>query len=307
MSKSISNSKFHSVSWKNSRAHWLVFKITSTFIFAFVLFTVIPIRLEAGNQKITDADVLSTTRKNANYIKRKHIRFYQLSIEVGNEKFFLSIFTKQGHNNQKYLVVHDSEDAAFDAGLRAIKHGGTFIALENNENRNLYSFGEKSGPTHQDPNRMFNKDNPYWPVAKKILELLKPSPENMIITLHNNKPGGNFDLDHIQHWKNISVVSWEDPDHRSMIWIPGSTPTPNHETLLEIKTYKKSGLNVIYEYVPQNQRGDGSLSVYSSKHNIPYRNNEVEAGIRGNRRSELKSRRTQIHYLNKLRKYHHLK
>jgi len=307
MSKSISNSKFHSVSWKNNRVHWLFFKITGVFIFAFVLFTVIPIRLEAGNHKTTDADVLSTTRKNANYIKRKHIRFYQLSIEVGNEKFFLSIFTKRGYNNQKYLVVHDSEDAAFDAGLRAIKHGGTFIALENNENRNLYSFGDKSGPTHQDPNRMFNKDNPYWPVAKKILELLDATSRSMIIVLHNNKPGGNFNLGHIQNWENISVVSRKDPDDRSMIWIPGPTPVPNRDISREIQACKKVDLNVVYEYVPENKRGDGSLSVYSAKHCIPYRNIEVEAGIRGNRKSELKSRRRQIKYLNTLRKYHHLK
>ena len=62
-------------------------------------------------------------------------------------------------------------------------------------------------------------------------------------------------------------------------------------------------MNVVYEYVPQSERGDGSLSVYSSQHNIPYRNIEVEAGVRGDRKSELKSRRKQLKYLKAVRKY----
>ncbi len=307
MSNNISHSKPRFAKGKYTGAYEQFLNIKAVFILAFIFVVFIPIYLKAENQKTVDADVISTTRKNTNFIKRKHIRFYQLSVKVGKEKFLISVFTKQGHNSQKYLVIHDSEDAAFDAGLRAIQHGGMLIALENNENRSLYSFGKKGGTTGQDPNRMFNKDNPYWPVAKKILELLDATSGSMIIALHNNKPGGNFNLGHIQKWKNISVVSREDPDSRSMIWIPGPTPTPNRDISREVQAYNNSGLNVVYEYVPENSRGDGSLSVYAAKHCIPYRNIEVEAGVRGNRRSELKSRRTQIKYLNALRKYHHLK
>ena len=277
------------------------------YIFFLVLGLAASGSLEAGNKMVKDADVLSPTRKNYRFIKRKHIQYQTVRVPVGDQEFLISVFTKKGPDTQKYMNIHDSEDAAFDAGLRAIKHGGTFVALENNEDRALYSFGEKKGSTGQDPNRMFNKDNPYWPVAEKILELLDASSKKLIIVLHNNKPGGNFRIDTIATWKNISTVSGADPDPRSMVWIPGITPKPNRKITAEIQYYKSHRMNVIYEYVPKNQRGDGSLSVYSSKHNIPYRNIEVEAGIRGNRKSELKARRRQIKYLNALREYHGLK
>lgn len=229
------------------------------------------------------------------------------SMRVGSQLFYLNIFTKKGRQHQKYMVIHDSEDAAFDAGLRAIKHGGTLVALENHEQRALYSYGKISGSTGQDPNRMFNKDNPYWPVAEKILELLDASSKNLIIVLHNNTPEGNFRIDTIATWNNISVPAAVDKDRKSMVWIPGKTPAPDLPTRAEIKYYARHKMNVVYEYVPIDQTGDGSLSVYSTKHDIPYRNIEVKAGIRGNRKSELQARHRQIRYLKRLRKYHGLK
>ncbi len=291
----------------NNNTSGLILRSTRI-IFTILLFIMtLSNSLKAQSQKVTDADVTSPTRKNAPFIKRQHIQSYQVRINVGNEIFVISVFKKAGKNTQKYIVVHDSEDAAFDAGLRAIKHGGTFIALEDHEGRPLYSYGNEQGATRQDPNRMFNKDNRYWPVAQKILTLLKTSPRKMVIALHNNKPGGNFRLDTIATWKNISIASHADKDIRSLVWIPGSTAEPNEKTAEEIAFYKKKKMNVIYEHVPAGQRGDGSMSVYFSKQGIPYRNIEVEAGIRGNRKSERKARRKQIRYLNVLRQYHRVK
>ena len=273
-----------------------------------LLFILVPANdLQAQIRKITDADLTSPTRKNAAFIQRYHIRPSQITIQQGNQQFLITILKKTGKNRQKYIVVHDSEDAAFDAGLRAIKHGGTLIALENHEERALYSYGNKKGTTRQDPNRMFYKDNPYWPVAQKILMLLATSPQQMVIALHNNKPGGNFRLDTIATWKNISIASHADKDLRSLVWIPGPTVNPDKKTTKEIAFYQKKKMNVVYEYVPAGQRGDGSMSVYFTQHGIAYRNIEVEAGIRGNRKSEHKSRRKQIRYLNRLRRYHGLK
>jgi hypothetical protein len=254
-------------------------------------------------QSVPDADILSPTRRNKQFIQRERIHVRQVTVDVGKQRFVINVFSKKGTKSQTFVVVHDSEDAAFDTGLRAIKHGGTFIALENHEGRPLFSYGSDAGVTHQDPNRMFNKDNPYWPVAKKILELLNGSPHRMIFTLHNNKPGGNFRIDTIATWKNISILSHADKDKRSLVWIPFSQPHPDKKLADEIAFYKKKRMNVVCEYVPENERGDGSLSVYASKHAIPYRNIEVEAGVRGNRHSELKSRRKQMRYLRNVRKY----
>ncbi len=307
MSKIFTYSMHRSTSKQNDMMQQLFLKGSGVLIIFFALLVAIPTRVEAANKRISDADVLSPTRKNAKFIKRKHIRTSQVMINVGNERFVINVFKKDGPNKQKYIVIHDSEDAAFDTGLRAIKHGGTLIALENKENRLLYSFGKKKGPTHQDPNRMFNTDNRYWPVAKKLLELYGISSKGLIIVLHNNKPDGDFRLDSIATWNNITIASHADKDVRSLVWIPGTTAEPNVKTGKEIAYFQKKKLNVVYEYVPQNPRGDGSLSVYAAKHGIPYRNIEVKAGIRGDRKSELKSRRKQIRYLNVLRRFHGVK
>ncbi len=307
MSKIFTYSRHRSSSEQYDMIQQLFLKGSGALIIIFALLVAIPTHVEAANKRISDADVLSSTRKNAKFIKRKHILTFQVIVDVGDERFVINVFKKDGPNKQKYIVIHDSEDAAFDTGLRAIKHGGTLIALENKENRLLYSFGKKEGLTHQDPNRMFNTDNRYWPVAKRLLELYGISSKGLIIVLHNNKPGGNFRLDTIATWNNITIASHADKNVRSLVWIPGATAEPNTKTGKEIAYFQKKKLNVVYEYVPQNQRGDGSLSVYAAKHGIPYRNIEVEAGIRGNRKSELKSRRKQIKYLNALRRYHGLK
>ena len=285
----------------------LLLKSSGVLLPLFVFLIVLPGHLKAQNQKVVDSDVTSPSRENAQFIKRHHIQSSQAFVNVGEETFVMSVFKKAGKDTQKYIVVHDSEDAAFDAGLRAIKHGGTFIALENHESRPLYSYGRKKGSTHQDPNRMFYPENHYWPVAQKVASLLDAPSMKLVIALHNNKPGGNFRLDTIGTWKNITIASHADKDLRSLVWIPGSTLKPNEKTAEEISYYKKKRMNVIYEYVPAGQRGDGSMSVYYAKNGIVYRNIEVEAGIRGNRKSERKARRKQIRYLNVVRQYHGVK
>lgn len=78
--------------------------------------------LPKTTETISDPDVFSPTRRNAEFIKQNNIKARVEIIQVENEQFKINIFTKKGKNQQKYLVVHDSEDAAFDTGLRAIKN-----------------------------------------------------------------------------------------------------------------------------------------------------------------------------------------
>src|SRR6056297_328833 len=262
--------------------------------------------IEAGSEQIQDRDVHSPTRNNAEFIKKNNNKIFQESVEIEEDKFYINIFTRSGPNTQKYLVIHDSEDAAFDTGLRAIKNGGALIALENRNGRNLYSFGANKGDTGQDPNRIFDKDSHYYPLARKILELLGESSGEMVIALHNNKQDGNFSLDDLEKQENISTLSKEDPDHKSMILIPGSTSEPDQRTHSEVRYYRDQGLNVVYEYVPEDEPGDGSLSHYATRKGLLYRNLEAPAPVRGDQKSEARSLEKQTRYLEVIRKYYSL-
>ncbi len=226
--------------------------------------------------KIKDNDFFA--RGNQEFIEKHKIEIEQTFFEIGKEKFLINILSKKGPNNQKYFICHDSEDASFDTALRAIENGGQIIALGNNENRFLYSYGEKKGINKQDPNRMFDKNNPYWPLAEKILDLLRLNENEKIIALHNNSSHGSFHLDNIKNWPNISVMSEKDPDKKSLIWLPGLDKAPSEDLKDQIEYYKNQGLNVVYEYVPENKIGDGSFSMYAAKNNINYINIETEIG-----------------------------
>lgn len=189
------------------------------------------------NLKVEDEDFF--LRGNREIIEKYEIKVEQKFIEIGQEKFLINILSKEGPNNQKYFICHDSEDASFDTAIRAIKNGGEVISLGNDENRFLFNYNEPKGLTNQDPNRMFSENNPYWPMAEKVLDLLESENKEMIIALHNNSPHGNFHLDNIKNWRNISIMSEEDPNKKSLIWIPGLEENPSDELLEEIEYYKK--------------------------------------------------------------------
>lgn len=224
--------------------------------------------------KFRDADI--EARGNKALIAEHQIKMRQQIVEINKLKFIINIYYKEGAptNAPRYLVLHDSENVAFDTALRAITKGGVLVALDNRETRNLYSAGAKPLPTWQDPNRMFNPANKYWPVAKKILELLNASQQNPLISLHNNV-GVGYRMPQLKHRKNVFIQSDRDKDG-NMVWIPGSSAFLSPELLAEIQKYRDQGLNVVYEDAPKLIEGDGSLSVYSANNDIPYRNVEIE-------------------------------
>ncbi|PLX27362.1 hypothetical protein C0583_03545 [Candidatus Parcubacteria bacterium] len=262
--------------------------------------------LDPANMEQVDEDIVSVTRENLGFIQENDIKVFQDEFWIGDEMFLINILEKKGRNTQKYFVPHDDEDTAFDAGLRAIKHGGVLIALENNGERNLFSFGEQYGPNKQDPNRMFFEENHYWPLAERIKDLLFEVNEDLVITLHNNKPKGDFHLGEIETWNNIDILSRLDPNEKSMIWIAGNTQAPNRDVERELEYYKDFGLNVVYEFVPENSESDGSLSMYSVLNGRKYRNIEIMSGKKGDKESEQEARQKQIKYLDTLRNFYAL-
>lgn len=133
------------------------------------------------NYKIVDNDLLS--RDNLALVNRYQVDYQYQAVTSHGKQYRLGQFSKSTVNltNQptltpvltKFLVLHDSEDAAFDSGLQTIaQSGGTLWVLENKENRNLYDFASDQ-LTHSDPNRMF------WQLSDPLLTSKPVSDKSM--------------------------------------------------------------------------------------------------------------------------------
>ncbi|MEI6296504.1 MAG: hypothetical protein WCO84_02540 [bacterium] len=246
-----------------------------------------------------DADMMN--RGNFEFIVKNKIDFKSEVFVLEKKKFKFSVFSKMGSKDIRIIVCHDSENIAFDVGLRAIKDGGVLLAFENGEFRNLYDFGAHA-QTHQDPNRIFYEDGPYWPLANRVLSVIfsgKNRRDEVLIALHNNNPRGDFGITNLKKKKEICVESSLDTDEKNLIWLSGEDKTSGKFTK-EINFYKKSRLNVVYERIDDGSKG--SLSNYTARKRIPYVNIEVRSGR--DREGEKGAIASQTHYLDKVRTFH---
>lgn len=213
--------------------------------------------------------------RNKKQIERNGISYKQEQFEFKGRIIVLGIFEKTmegpASQPQNYLVLHDDENTAFDAGIRAIAlHGGRLIALENKERRNF--------PGGIDTNRIFAASDENYPVAEKILALLGNS--GPIISLHNNRGGAI-----LPNYKNTHVFTAQkekDPAKiHDMVWISGTTPFEQIDTRKDLKNeidhYVAKGLNVVYEYVPPGGNDD-SLSNWAALNARAYYNVEIRRG-----------------------------
>lgn len=213
--------------------------------------------------------------RNKKQIERNGISYRQEQFEFKDRTIVFSVFEKTmegpASQPQNYLVLHDDENTAFDAGIRAISlHGGRLVSLENKERRNF--------PGGIDTNRIFAASDEYYPVAEKILALLGSS--GPIISLHNNRGGAI-----LPNYKNTHVFTAKrdkNPAHiHDMVWISGTTPFEQIDTRKDLKNeidhYVAEGLNVVYEYVPP-EGNDDSLSNWAALNARAYYNVEIRRG-----------------------------
>lgn len=158
------------------------------------------------NYKITDNDLLA--RGNLPVVTQAQVDFQYQTVLTNGKMYQLGKFTKATDDlknakstSVQYLVLHDSEDAAFDSGLQKIANdGGTLWVLENQENRNLYDFASQS-LTHSDPNRMFwrltAEDFPAADKAKLVESHSHSQSQNNEVKTNANAEFANYVLEQL--------------------------------------------------------------------------------------------------------------
>lgn len=192
-----------------------------------------------------------------------------------------------------WFVPHDNENAAFQAGLWAVRaYGGVLIAIE--EARSVDGPDSRMNPDVAygqpiDPNRNFRDDSAY---AAAILSDLG-TPPRMIVALHTNEPGYSLSSstcappDATYTGKGeISVLLCSDlyTPRRSVSgrWPYDDTDSVAIVSYLGDRTPMSgfcarglwdADMNIMFEHVVQS---DGSLSNYALFHGQPYVNFETQ-------------------------------
>lgn len=190
-----------------------------------------------------------------------------------------------------YLNLHDDENTSVRAALDVIRqHGGRVFELKHSGARNV-TF-ELDGIKYEfDPNRMFNDQGAaaslkrFGPVsdaaisavssfADATLQQIMPPESNLVVTLHNNERSGYSVLSYLADGSfasealHVHVGEGIDPDDFYFI-----TDLDLYDQL------RQADLNVVLQDNIQ-VTDDGSLSVWSAQHQLPYVNIEAQDGHR---------------------------
>lgn len=246
-------------------------------------------------------------RGNRQWVVDNDISYRYYHYPINERMFTVAVFQKAPLGNTRYLVLHDSENAAFDAGLRAIADGGLLVALENNEHRNLYDQRHRTR-LPIDPNRIFQTDNPYLPLAMHLLYALQLDNDSQLIALHNNSPNSAFGMDNLNHYGNTKPLCQNDGEPKNLYWfaVPSSPSkqeyTNNTPTLYQVLC--QHPINLAIELAPSIADGDGSLSIYTTNKGMDYVNIEIKAGDKagdkGDPQSEQHAMNEQLRYIHQL-------
>ena len=197
-----------------------------------------------------------------------------------------------------WILPHDNENAAFDAGVHAlITYGGGLLAVDTGGSRNF------SG---QDPNRNFGTSRaesrtcraqrrPAPVFTRAVLDHYragKRKGRGPYLALHNNGDGhagsggyGNISMalggPGLSHWPGASSGSRALRDEDNLVFMAGTRPLGGDPAMRQrVAALNRAGLNVIYKHVTADNF-DCSLSDYIARHRLgEYYNIETQHGAR---------------------------
>ena len=205
------------------------------------------------------------------------------------------ITSRRRPNGPLWVVPHDNENAAFAAGLTAVRTwGGTFIAVDTGPedetgaaryNRDIAD--DIMDRERIDPNRAFTDAYPLY--VKQVLARRRPG--QPVIALHTNLPGFSAELpacDTQQHGSGAGTISirlcsdlyrptpsrsqrWPFDDEDTVAIAPVLAANPDTPTWCEA-AMRDADFNMIQERVGSS---DGSLSNYAVARALPYVNFET--------------------------------
>jgi hypothetical protein len=197
-----------------------------------------------------------------------------------------------------WVLPHDNENAAFDAGVHAVlTYGGGLLAIDTGGSRDLHG---------QDPNRNFStsraesrvcgaRHRPAPVFTRAILDHYHTEGRKArgpYLALHNNGNGhagnggyGNISMyrtgPSLSHWPGAAVGSRALRDEDNLIFMAGTRPVAADPVARRrIAALNRAGLDVVHKQVSA-RNFDCSLSDYIARHRLgEYYNIEAQHGAR---------------------------
>lgn len=228
------------------------------------------------NPRRGDRDI----RRNARGLAKHCIRLHKIREAGKTWQIFEIGGTRPG---PLWAVLHDNENAAFDAAVTGLnRYGGRIVAIEAGERRNFRG---------QDPNRNFGikrcRNQRGSGVKYTTFMMMLVDQSTGVVGMHNNANGyaGGGGAGHINVFRESRVLIGHPSRHArgafkdgdNFILIPGRGKARRHHNR-RIAKLNKSGIHAVYEQVMA-RANDCSMSnhivLYSNRN---YVNIEVEHG-----------------------------
>lgn len=216
-------------------------------------------------------------------------------------------FNSQKSPHVNWLVIHQDEKDAIDVMRWAVKtFGGNSYLIQNKNRPHKRILKEIRGRNYfyYDPNRIFTdigirktlahcnrhvkriKRTGYQILKSQIrqgfVRFLPLNRKTYLVALHNNDKRSSISV--LDYYRKKGFFIFRNPKEQIKNFVI-VTQKEDFEILM------KNGINVVWQYVVNDQNNDGSLSIYCSQNKIPYIN--IEA-VYGDKESQKKM--TQIVY-----------
>ncbi len=239
-------------------------------------------------------------RRHLRALRRAPICYRRQEVREGGHHwvFHLLEHTKAA-DGPFWVLPHDNENTAFDAGVHALlTYGGGLLAVDTGGRRSHFG---------QDPNRNFSSSRaesrlcgaqrrPAPVFTRAILDHYragKRKGRGPYLTLHNNGDGhsgnggyGNISMARVElglsRWPGAAIGSRALRDEDNLVFMASTRPAASDPaTRRQIAALNRAGINVIHKRVTSGNF-DCSLSDYIARHRLgDYYNLEAQHGARG--------------------------
>jgi hypothetical protein len=236
--------------------------------------------------------------RNLAALRRAPICYRRQEVHEGGYHWVFHVLEHtKAPNGPFWVLPHDSENAAFDAGVHALlTYGGGLLAVDAGGHRAFFG---------QDPNRNFSSSR----AESRLCGSPRPAPvytqailahyrdgkrkgRGPYLALHNNGDGhngnggdGNISLyrngPNLTHWPGAATGNRALQDEDNLIFMAGTRPvSADPAARRRITALTRAGLSVIYKQVTPGNF-DCSLSDYVARHQLgEYYNIEAQHGAR---------------------------